>query len=285
MNSRKFALLLSIVGIVIATATGIATVIYPEFRCFLRLQCPLVLPPNFNFQLLIVTEESKPIEGVEVFFIMPDDKPPEIKRTNSDGYVQIKLPSKGDIEVKLSKEGYETLTRTVNLDIEIEPRTRTYRLKKSSIVTLPSIDPTDPKNPTDSPSTGTTTPTEKKCERTRGNTPEDYYGEILVNRTFKKPDRRISLSTANPYSVVCKIITNTGSLNFIYAIPDGSDLKKVKISLYLDGKLSKSVEVTRGSLVPLSVDTRNISNYSIDYIVEDDETNPSGNLYMFTTSN
>ncbi|MEJ6480208.1 hypothetical protein N0Y54_02285 [Nostoc punctiforme UO1] len=270
MNPRVLGLVLSIVGIGIAVATGIASVTIPEVRCFLKLECKVDKP--YNFRLLVVTEESKALEGVEVFFI-PSDIPPIIERTNSDGYVKTTLPKKGDIEVKLSKDGYETLTRTINLDIE--ERTRTFRLKKVVVSPTPPSDGTSPP-----------VPPEKKCERTKGNyTLEEYYGEILVNRTFKKPDKRLKISTTNPYSVVCKIITNTGSLNFIYAIPDDSQLKKVKVSLYLDGKLSKSVEVNRGSLVPLSVDSRNISNYSMDYTVEDDETNPDGYLYMFTTSN
>ncbi len=280
-NYLKWGLILSIVAIGIAAVTGIASVTIPEIRCFLRLDCPP--RPPYNFKLLVVTEESKPLEGVEVFFI-PNELAPEIKRSNSDGYVQIKLPNKGDIEVKLSKEGYETLTRTINLDIEPD-KTRTFRLiKKSS--PPPVVDSTTNLPVGTSPtSTPPPLPPEKKCEKTKGRTPENYSGEILVNRTFKRPDKRIDLSTEYPYSVVCKIITNTGNLNFVYAIPDDSLLKKVKVSLYLDGKLSKSVEVNRGSLVPLSVGTRNISNYSIDYIVEDDETNPSGYLYMFPTSN
>lgn len=274
LNYALWGLIISILGIGIA---GVTSVTIPEIRYFLGLETRP--QPPYNFKLLVVAEESKALEGVEVFFI-PSDVPPIIERTNSDGYVQTKLPKKGDIEVKLSKDGYKTLTRTINLEIEPD-KTRTFRLIKKSSAGGLSI------NPTTDPSS-VPTPTiamEKKCEITRGNSPQNYSGEILVNRTFKKPDRRIWLSTANPYSVVCKIINNTGNLNFIYAIPDNSDLKKVKVSLYLDGKLSKSVDVTRGSLVPLSADTSNISNYSMDYIVEDDETRPIDYLYMFSSSN
>jgi hypothetical protein len=278
MTSRKLGLVLSIVGIGIAVATGIASVTIPEVRCFLKLECPII-EKGYNFRLLVVTEESKALEGVEVFFI-PSDIPPIIERTNSDGYVKTTLPKKGDIEVKLSKDGYETLTRTINLDIEPD-KTRTFRLIRKVVTSSPTNTPGD----TPTPPTLPPPPPEKKCEKTKGYTPDNYSGEILVNRTFKKPDKKILLSDAQPYSVVCKIITNTGSLNFIYALPDNSQLKKVKVSLYLDGKLSKSVEVNSGSLVPLSVDSRNISNYSMDYIVEDDETKPQDYLYMFPTSN
>ncbi|MEH2116619.1 carboxypeptidase-like regulatory domain-containing protein [Nostoc sp.] len=189
MNYRKWGLVLSILGIGIAAITGIASITIPEVRCFLRLECRD--PKLVSVKLLVVTEESKALEGVEVSFISSGS--PEIKMTNSDGYVQIKIPSTGDIEIKLSKEGYQTLTRTINIDIEPD-KTRTYRLKK--IVEpkpTPTITPTEDPSKSSTPDStlGSSVTPENTCIKKEGYDSEINSQAIIVGRTYQKPKRRI----------------------------------------------------------------------------------------------
>jgi hypothetical protein len=280
VNYPRWGLILSILGIGIAGVATVASITVPEVRCFLRLEpCPTPPEDLVDFKLVVVTEELKPLESVEVVFT-PRDLPPETKMTNSDGYVQIAIPKKGDIEVKLTKEEYKTLTRTINLSIEPE-RTRTFILKRDDIGQS-SPTPTTI-NTISNSSTKPIVSQEPECiHKSLWKNPSAYSGNIIVDRTIQKPDQQIYFGENEPYSVVCTVANNTGNIKFIYAIPDNSGLKKVKVSLYLDSKLSQSLIVTRGSLVPLSFDTKNVSSYAIEHIVL--EGDGTGKLYTIPTS-
>jgi hypothetical protein len=77
-------------------------------------------------QLLVETEESQPIPDVEVRFVTKGS--PDKKYTNSSGYAQIKIPSRDDVDIVLTKKGYETLTETINLKNDPD-RNKKFRLK------------------------------------------------------------------------------------------------------------------------------------------------------------
>jgi hypothetical protein len=77
-------------------------------------------------QLLVETAESQPISNVEVRFTTKGA--PDTKYTNTSGYAQIKIPSRDDVDITLTKEGYETLTETINLKTDPD-RNKKFRLK------------------------------------------------------------------------------------------------------------------------------------------------------------
>jgi hypothetical protein len=81
-------------------------------------------------KFIVVGKDKQPIEGAKIQFI--SDGAPEIRLTNTDGYVRIKIPSREDINIILSKEGFETIDKIINLRVD-SLRTRTFTLEKSSL--------------------------------------------------------------------------------------------------------------------------------------------------------
>ncbi|WP_353932387.1 hypothetical protein WJM97_07345 [Okeanomitos corallinicola TIOX110] len=268
VNYTKWSFIL---GTGIAMATLVSTITIPEFRCFLGLQSELCPAKDklVNIKLIIETEQSQPLEGVKVYFIN-NNGAPEIKNTNSDGYVDIRIPSTEAINIKLSKPGFETLNRTINLGIEPET-TKQYKLKQT--INLPT-EPTDnqtPDKPDTPPKPKPDTPAKQSastCTKVSGRTDtEDYSEDISVGRKPLKPRRRVRLYKDDIRSLTCRITQNAGIITFIYAIPDNSTLEQVNISFYLDGNPAESVNINRGSSVSVTLDTKSKSSYAIDYKV------------------
>jgi hypothetical protein len=75
---------------------------------------------------IIVESATRPVENVEVRFVSKGS--PEVRKTNTDGFTQIEIPARDDIEITLSKEGFKTARHTLNLNNDPK-RTRTYYLK------------------------------------------------------------------------------------------------------------------------------------------------------------
>lgn len=79
-----------------------------------------------NVDIIVESDASKPLKNVEVRFVSKGS--PEVRRTNTDGFTQIEIPSRDNIEITLSKEGFEGARHTLNLKNDAN-RTRTYYLK------------------------------------------------------------------------------------------------------------------------------------------------------------
>jgi hypothetical protein len=69
---------------------------------------------------------AKVLENVEVRFVSKGS--PETRMTNTDGFTQIEIPSREDIEITLSKKGFKSAKYTINLNNDPQ-KTRTYRLE------------------------------------------------------------------------------------------------------------------------------------------------------------
>lgn len=79
-----------------------------------------------NVDIIVESDAASPLENVEVRFVSKGS--PEVRRTNTDGFTQIEIPARADIEITLSKEGFATARHTLNLNNDPN-RTRTYYLK------------------------------------------------------------------------------------------------------------------------------------------------------------
>jgi hypothetical protein len=122
-------------GILIPVAAIVVTLIVPEVRCFLRLdttQCPNPSERK-DIELIVQTEDQKPLEGVEVIF--KSQGAPETVLTDSNGYATMNIPSTTSVEVSLQKKGFEPLN--YRIDLRKDPVvTRTYRLKARKVTEI-----------------------------------------------------------------------------------------------------------------------------------------------------
>lgn len=83
-----------------------------------------------DVRIVTETEEGKPIKGVSVRFSYKGS--PTERITTDDGYAQIKIPSTEDVEVTISKEGYETRKHIINLKND-PGANRTFQLKRKQV--------------------------------------------------------------------------------------------------------------------------------------------------------
>jgi len=84
-------------------------------------------PKLTDVRIVTETEEGKPVKGASIRFSYRGS--PTERITTDDGYAQIKIPSTEDVEVTLSKEGYETRKHIINLKND-PAENRTFQLKK-----------------------------------------------------------------------------------------------------------------------------------------------------------
>jgi hypothetical protein len=114
---------------IIAIITAITN---PEIRCFLRLDSGQICLSGFTkVKLVVRNKKYEPIQGVEVRFLAQGA--PDVKYTDSNGFSDIQIPSREDIEITLLKDGFEALNQVVNVGNSPDDRTRTFQLKESSL--------------------------------------------------------------------------------------------------------------------------------------------------------
>lgn len=285
MNSRWGFILASILIPIAAIIVGLTN---REIRCFFRLESEEVCQANFaDVDLIVQNEKFAPIEDAEVRFIFKGA--PEVRRTDSNGYSSIRIPSRGDIEIILSKGGFETVRQIINLGNDSD-RTRTYQLKELASQPSPDSNPpsplpsSSPVNSSQIPSSGnSSTPFSASCTLVKGSNSSDYSEDISVGLKPLKPTSRFYLRKNSPRSVTCRITQNSGRFKSTYAIPDNSDLSQVRISFYLDGKSVESLDLARGEAKSISLDTTKSTSYAITYEVL--ASNGGDYVYVLSESN
>jgi hypothetical protein len=133
-NEEKKAGKLNLVGwagVITAVLTGLAALItaigFPQFFPTLIQSIffsPSPEPPQtateppelMRVDFVIFSRDEQPISQVEVRFIF--DGAPAPRYTDSNGYVSIEIPERSDIEVVISKEGFQSNRRTLNLQAD-----------------------------------------------------------------------------------------------------------------------------------------------------------------------
>lgn len=148
-----------IVGTAIALTGIVASLTNQEIRCGIGLdRCTA---QNELVDVIVREENLQPLQGVKVFFTSKGA--PEVVETDSNGYAQIKIPSRGDISVNLLKDGYQPKTFTINLKNNKE-NTRTYTLEK---VNNKILSPPLPGNSPDNAPNNSPNPKNEKKESTK----------------------------------------------------------------------------------------------------------------------
>ena len=101
-NYAKWSFLIGIPATIIAAAAAVFVV--PNIGCKVGLSSDVCQTPQKEAELIILSETGEALPGVKIQFIAQGA--PEINYTDDNGYAKVSVPSKGDIRVNLSKEGY-----------------------------------------------------------------------------------------------------------------------------------------------------------------------------------
>ncbi|MGK7881150.1 MAG: hypothetical protein AB4060_13760 [Crocosphaera sp.] len=114
-------LILTIIGTVLTGGGVLVGLInIPEFRCFLlNLSCPTESITQKEVELSTRTDSGELLGAVKVA-VSGSSGPPEVTYTDDNGYAIVNIPSKGNVDVVLTKSGYPTQNFTINLENEQE---------------------------------------------------------------------------------------------------------------------------------------------------------------------
>lgn len=296
-----------IIGTPIALIGAIAAVVaLPEIRCNVGLDSEACPKPQ-DVTLVVRAETGEALPGVKVEVVAKGA--PEIQFTDNNGYATVKISNKGSARIFLSKQDYPNQDFNINLEND-QNVVRTIQLSKSgkpnvsstqsiptptaasvaSSTPLPNASPIPTSSPTliDTPIPTKSPLRELKSECTlvSRNSAEQYSNNISVGRQPRKPRQRVMIGQSNPYSTTCEIIENSGRLKLTYAIPDNSSyLSRVKVTLYLDGKLAQSMDVYRGEVKTIDrKDIANKKNFALNYEVVASTNSFSDYFYLLENS-
>ena len=149
----KYNQILSILAIIIGVISVGATV--PEIRCRISWDSKVCGVTQKEVELITQTSIGESLAGVKIQFIAQGA--PEVQYTDNNGYAKVRIPSKGDVRVNLSKSGYPS--QNFNINLETEPNiSRIIRFDSSDQPEVPSV-PSFPKLPPSvSPNSSTRTP-------------------------------------------------------------------------------------------------------------------------------
>ncbi|MEG4912437.1 hypothetical protein [Microcoleus sp. B7-D4] len=287
INYTKWGFILGTPIAFFAFVATAATV--PEFRCSIDKTAALCSEQRQNIELYTQSEAGEYLADVKIIFTAKG--PPETQYTDNNGYVKLRIPTKGDVRVNLSKVGYPTQNFTINLEND-QSITRIIRFTKSgqpiieassptsqSPSSLPS--PSSSSSPSSVPPTPTATTTEVKCEDVsrNGNNDYDYDNLISVAKRTEQPSSYFQLSASRPKSFACKIINNSGEIKLAYGLPDNSNLTRVSVKIYVDGIIRKDLVFGRGQAIRESLDIKGASGYTINFEVVPKNAEFSGDVY------
>ena len=290
INYTKWGFILGTPIAFLALIATAATV--PEFRCAIDKTAAVCSEQRQDVELYTQTETGEYLADVKIIFTAQG--PPEFKYTDNSGYAKVKIPTKGDVSVNLTKVGYPTQNFTINLKNE-QSTTRTIRFSKSGkpiIEGLPPISqtptptptpiptptPTPTPTPAPVPSTAATT-TEVQCQNMYGYENFDYDKLVSVGKRTEQPSSGFTITGSQPKSFTCKIIKNSGEIKLAYGLPDNSQLNRVSVKMYVDGVLKKNLELDRGQAIRESLNITGASGYTIDFEVLPKNAYISGEIY------
>ena len=126
INYPKWGLIITVVGSVAAI------LVVPEVRSFIGLKSEerSIQPPTLQqVSLTVRAETGEALEGVKVEVV--GQGPPEVSHTDKSGYVKVKILSRGEAKVFLTKSGYLSENFSVNLETD-QNTVREIRLSKSA---------------------------------------------------------------------------------------------------------------------------------------------------------
>ena len=175
-----------VIGTAIALSTIGITVAVPEVRCAIGLEKCTVQNELVDF--IVKGENSQFIPGVKVY--LASKGAPEVVETDSNGYAQIKIPSRGDVNINLQKEGYQAKSFTVNLKNNRE-NTRTITLEKlgSSTINAVSIDNSSSSLEENKKNTSLSEVSVKKAQEKHNNTSQNHSQnksvKVIEDNSFK----------------------------------------------------------------------------------------------------
>ena len=170
-----------VIGTVIALSTIGITVAVPEVRCAIGLETCTIQNELVDF--IVKGENSQFLPGVKVY--LASKGAPEVVETDSNGYAQIKIPSRGDVNINLQKEGYRVKNFTINLQNNRD-NTRTVTLEKLDSSTIDSVSRNEHnKQNTSSPEDSSKKVGDKQQNNPSQNNSQNKLAKVIEDNGFK----------------------------------------------------------------------------------------------------
>jgi Pentapeptide repeats (8 copies) len=145
-NPKKFSFIKwgSILATPIALAAIVTSLTVPEVRCLAGLKSEICTAERQEIQLITQTERGDTLPGVKLQYI--SQGAPEVQYTDNNGFARVSIPSKGDVQIILTKEGYPTQDFTIDLQND-QSKTRTVRFAPSGTPAVTALSSGTPPSP------------------------------------------------------------------------------------------------------------------------------------------
>jgi hypothetical protein len=287
VNYPKWTL---IIGTLVALPGAIATVVaFPEIGCKVGWNTSACVIPRQEVELITQAETGESLSGVKIQFIAKGA--PEIQYTDNNGYAKVQIPSKGDVRVNLSKQGYPVQDFTINLE-NSQSTVRVIRFSQSgqpnveqvsSLPQPPTPSPSPVGSPEPSPS-GSVVPgsssvlTQTECQsatpgkaigdilRSSDNFPLTLGREVVPLLAFMG-DYYGRIYRSEPVEIVCNLKSSYAELRLVYGVHGGNSYSlpqnKLLFSVFLNSKPAGTKEVVVGPKQQWNLNLQGVTNVSL----------------------
>lgn len=292
-NYTKWSFILGTPLALIGAATAVVTV--PDIGCKVGWNPSACITPQKEIDLITQAETGESLSGVKIQFIAKGA--PEIQYTDNNGYAKVQIPSRGDVRVNLSKQGYPVQDFTINLE-NSQSTVRVIRFSQSGqpsveqVASLPQS-PTPSLSPSPNPassiplpsSAGTvgtaTTLLQTECQSaTAGSDLNGFLGkadnfqvtlgrEVLPLLVFMQDwyYKGGKIYRVRPIEFVCNLKSSYKELRLVFGVHGGNELaspsNKLTFSVFVDNKPAGTRQVVVGSKQELSVNLQGVNNVAL----------------------
>jgi hypothetical protein len=188
----KYNPILFILGTLIIAAIVVGANV-PEIRCKIIWDSKVCGVTQKEVELTTQTSSGESLAGVKIQVIAQGA--PEVQYTDNNGYAKVRISSKGDVRVNLSKSGYPS--QNFNINLENDPSiVRTIRFDASGQPEVQSV-PSFPQ-PTTSVSSNPSTPTPPPAPTINNGI---LINSVKGNVSFQNEKERHYFTLGNPSNI------------------------------------------------------------------------------------
>lgn len=222
---------------------------------------------DVEFQEINITVQNKRdstfIRDVEVR--IQSDGPPTLKKTDSNGFFQIRIPTRKVATITLTKKYFKTENYSVNLQVDQNTTKTFYMEPEESPIPTPTLENPSTSTPLNSPELLQSDLTKLNCAPSLPVT--NGYPVAISKQTFKS-----MIYMVYGLKITCSLKNNSDRkqfthLSLAFGISDSNYCPvPSSVALYLDRQKVGEYKLLPGDLKNRNLDITNKGNFSIDFV-------------------
>ncbi len=268
VNYGKWSVIVTLIIGIPGAIAGYLT--FPQVGCEIGLNTSACAVPQKDVEFVTQAESGELLQGVAVN-VIANKGAPEVQYSDAHGYVKVNIPSKGNVRIILSKQGYPTQDFSLNL----ENNQDTIRTIKFSTSGEPSVQPVASLPPTSSPTVSPSSTSSPSPTSSPSSTNSPSPNGLILPGNFVKVDGSVTWElkkcARKQTDVSCSFALTTSAERENYTLQLDSSTKMtdhfgheyfVSNAIFVDNKAGKnnslSHEMQNGSVYLTSIDFEKI---------------------------